>query len=547
MKRANRAPIFNLKAVVHETGIKPDTLRAWERRYGIPNPQRTESGHRLFTQRDIDILKWLLKGQEEGLSISRAVALWRKLEKEQGDPLESSTMTVAPRTDEPPPSSASEKPRRLAFSGLQNLHISRHDLESSSVGSGQGDRLVRLREQWIAALLGFDEQAADETLSTAFGLFTPEIVCIELIQKSLAAIGQGWYEGRVTVQQEHFASALAIRRLDSLLASTPPPTRPGRILVGCPPEEAHTFVPLMLSLLLRRKGWNVIYLGADIPIQSLELTINSTRPDLVILSAQQLHTVVGLLDMSKVLAENLIPLGFGGLIFNRLPQVQNLIPGYFLGNELRHAVQAVERIMAAPRPKGATQTVDAAHVAALDHFHERRARIEAEVWRSLDSGNLPQRQLSTGNSNFGRSIQAALALGDMNLLSQDMDWIRGLLHNHSRIPRYVLHEYMSAYRNAAHLHMDATGAPILKWLDNLDLSWEDEADENRASTPIPWDPNARTGHESTSTNANGSALNGKRENGTHSNGTAANGTLSNGTASNGAASDYPDPNNLQRN
>ncbi len=60
-------PIYNLKAVVQETGLKPDTLRAWERRYGsLPEPNRTGGGHRLYSQQDINTLKWLLARQDEG-------------------------------------------------------------------------------------------------------------------------------------------------------------------------------------------------------------------------------------------------------------------------------------------------------------------------------------------------------------------------------------------------------------------------------------------------------------------------------------------------
>jgi DNA-binding transcriptional MerR regulator len=73
----DETPTFNLKAVIQETGLKPDTLRAWERRYGLPSPKRTPGGHRLYSGRDIDMLKWLIARQEEGLSISRAVELWR--------------------------------------------------------------------------------------------------------------------------------------------------------------------------------------------------------------------------------------------------------------------------------------------------------------------------------------------------------------------------------------------------------------------------------------------------------------------------------------
>lgn len=65
-------PSFNLKAVVRETGIKAETLRAWERRYGILRPARSSGGHRLYSRRDIDTLRWLKQRRLEGLSISRA-------------------------------------------------------------------------------------------------------------------------------------------------------------------------------------------------------------------------------------------------------------------------------------------------------------------------------------------------------------------------------------------------------------------------------------------------------------------------------------------
>ncbi|HMN28092.1 MAG TPA: B12-binding domain-containing protein, partial [Caldilineaceae bacterium] len=87
------------------------------------------------------------------------------------------------------------------------------------------DNLAQLREAWLTACLNFDEQTAERVLAQAFALFTVEVVCIELLQRGLAAVGNGWYAAKFTVQQEHFASALATRRLEALLAATPAPTR----------------------------------------------------------------------------------------------------------------------------------------------------------------------------------------------------------------------------------------------------------------------------------------------------------------------------------
>ena len=69
------APVFNTKAVALETEVPPDTFRAWERRYGVPRPQRTAGGHRLYSERDIAIIRWLRDRTAEGMNISHAVML----------------------------------------------------------------------------------------------------------------------------------------------------------------------------------------------------------------------------------------------------------------------------------------------------------------------------------------------------------------------------------------------------------------------------------------------------------------------------------------
>ena len=64
MAGTSKTPAYNLKVVVRETGIKPDTLRSWERRYGLPKPQRTPGRHRLYSQYDIEMIKWLMERQK---------------------------------------------------------------------------------------------------------------------------------------------------------------------------------------------------------------------------------------------------------------------------------------------------------------------------------------------------------------------------------------------------------------------------------------------------------------------------------------------------
>lgn len=443
MSSIDEKPTFNLKAVVQETGLKPDTLRAWERRYGLPQPGRTSGGHRLYSQRDIDILKWLMARQEEGLSISRAVDLWRDLLAEGKDP--------------------------FIEMGDQEEVAGRAPLEV-------GDTLTQLRESWIEACLAFDEQRAEYTLAQAFALYPPETACLELLQKGLSEIGRLWYEGEASAQQEHFASALAIRRLEAMLAVNPPPTRSGRILIGCPPEEEHAFSALLLTLLLRRRGWDTVYLGANVPLERLKSTIEDTDPDLVVLAAQTLHTAASLLPVAEVVHESGLPLAFGGRVFNVVPWLRERIPGHFLGEDLGRAPGVVEQLMTSPTIQEAGGETPQPYLDALAHYRERQSHIEAHVWEHATDLDIPAFYLARANRSLGQEIIAALTLGDISLLGHNLEWVRGLLHNfQDHLPEDVLRNYLELYREAANEQMNHSGQLVVDWLADFASTSEESA------------------------------------------------------------------------
>jgi DNA-binding transcriptional MerR regulator len=170
-------PAFNLKVVLKETGIAADTLRAWERRYGLPMPQRSAGGHRLYSQRDIETIKWLIKRQAEGLSISRAVDLWNEQLASGADPL------------------AGPVPPGILPAASANLESLRHD--------------------WIDACLNFSESNAEQTLNQAFSMFPVEAVCTE-VYKGLSEIGDG---GTKTASVQQNSLHRDRRRLDALLSA----------------------------------------------------------------------------------------------------------------------------------------------------------------------------------------------------------------------------------------------------------------------------------------------------------------------------------------
>jgi methanogenic corrinoid protein MtbC1 len=428
------APLYNLKAVVQETGIRPDTLRAWERRYGLPEPGRTTGGHRLYSQRNIDTLKWLMARQDEGLSISRAVELWRALEAKGRDPLDVHPLSLS--VDFPPAAAAVE-------------------------GSVTGD----FRQAWVAACLDFDERQAEAVITQALGLFPPEIVAHEVLQKGLAELGEDWFHGDASVQQEHFASAMATRRVELLLASAPPPTRPERILTGCPADENHAFPVLLITFMLRRHGWDVIYLGASVPTERLGETIRRTAPSLVILSAQRITTAASLRESALVVRQEGAVLGYGGLIFNRVPSLTRHIPGHFLGESLITVPAAVEKLVHAPPPLFPVKHPSPDYAQASADYAENLASIEARVWESLRGHPaLEPYYLKIANANLASSISAALSLGDMNLLGADITWITGLLAS-SQIAPDLLREYLHVYHRAARSALGERGRVITAWLD----------------------------------------------------------------------------------
>jgi len=435
MSARDDLPIFNLRAVVQETGVKPDTLRAWERRYGLPQPQRTSGGHRLYSQHDIDILKWLVARQEEGLSISNAVDLWKQLEADGQDPLHM------------PEYATTQSPADIAAGPV-------------------GETLAEMRDNWVAACLAFDEQRADQVLTQAFALYPVETVSFELLQEGIARMGQGWYQGDVTVQQEHFASELAMRRLEAMVSATPPPTRAGTILAACPPGEDHVFSLLLLTLLLRRQGWNVLYLGANVPVERLETVITAGRPQLTVSVAQQLHTAASLLEMAQVLQKENVALAYGGGIFNHLPDLRNRIPGHFLGERLDMAPQVVDQILTSRLPSPSALAPSEAYMQALAHFREQWPTIEAHTWQTLNQNGISDAHLTQANQSISRNISAALTLGDMAYLGREIEWVGGLLFNY-QLPTELLGHYLRAYHQALLTHMDERGEPIVTWLGEL--------------------------------------------------------------------------------
>jgi MerR family transcriptional regulator, light-induced transcriptional regulator len=335
-------PRYNIKAVVQQTQVNVSTLRAWEQRYGVPRPTRSDHGHRLYSQRDVEIIKWLKQCTEEGLAISQAVAMLRDIN-ELG---ESASIKGASRTH-----AAQPLPQQMPAAEI-----------------GWPD----LRARLSAALLDLNLRQAHLLVNTAVSLFPIETIVLDLFQPILVEIGVRWSHGDICVAQEHVVTNFVRQRLLSLTQLHAPFSHGPRLICACAPGEMHEIGLLMFALLMEQRGWELVYVGQSLEPTGLAEFLAPLAPAVVAMSASMVEHTTGLLEAAKVVASlksRRLLLAFGGRAFERHPELRQRIPGTFLGNDLREAVIRADELGDALDP-------------------ERRYVASGSFLRSLDSNSL---------------------------------------------------------------------------------------------------------------------------------------------------------------
>lgn len=335
--------IYSIKAVAHMAGITEPTLRAWEKRYSILLPGRTESGHRRYTKRDIYRVMWLKQRLEEGMSISQAATLL------QTQP-ESVLLEMAQY----------EKRGRNGNGKHNGTHIveNGHGTPKSRRGSLPAiPEEVRspgvLAEHLLDAFLDFDEGTADRLLAEAASIYPPETVCVDIIQAVLIEVGERWMKNEVTIATEHFASTLCRARLNAMIEALPLRTDGPLVLSACGPQEFHELGIVITTYFLRRYGWRVIYLGQNVPALDLEKDLRRLQPSLIVFSAGRTETALLLArEIQPVIhhvRENWLPeliFAYGGRAFVDDPGLHDLFGGQvYFGDDARQSVTLIESIL----------------------------------------------------------------------------------------------------------------------------------------------------------------------------------------------------------
>ncbi|OOE10545.1 MerR family transcriptional regulator [Fictibacillus arsenicus] len=257
---------YNIKAVSKMLGIQAGTLRAWERRYSIVQPHRNEAGHRLYTDEQVYILKWLVNKVNQGFTISQAVDV------------------------------------------AQNGELYK---EAAPFSIENTDRAAEMSKMILDALLSFQEKKANDLLSQAFSMYNLEKVIIDILGTLLVQVGHLWEDQKITVAHEHFTSSFLRTKIGQLMQWLPSDPYLPKVIASCGIEEEHELGLLMFTLFLRRKGFEVIYLGHGIPEKDFEVVLKEVGPRMVFLSCTIVDPAIKTLGWAKDLNGKFPETSFG--------------------------------------------------------------------------------------------------------------------------------------------------------------------------------------------------------------------------------------------
>lgn len=234
------AALFPIRTVSELTDVNPITLRAWERRYGLLEPVRKASGHRLYTHEHIDLITRVVGLLDRGMRIGQVKA---QLEAEANARLATSTENVV-----------------------------------------VNDTWRRYSERMIAAIIQFNEAGLEETYGSALSMYPMDEVTEKLLMPLLRELGRRWEKGEGSIAEEHFFGFYIRNKLGARFHHRPKTKTGPKILLSCLPGDRHETGLLLFALAASSAGYQTILLGTDMPIEDLPAVATKTGCQAIILS-----------------------------------------------------------------------------------------------------------------------------------------------------------------------------------------------------------------------------------------------------------------------
>ncbi|WP_392961399.1 B12-binding domain-containing protein [Streptomyces sp. LN245] len=333
----------------------------------------------------------------------------------------------------------------------------------------------RIDQLWEAVSLG-DEQAATRTVFGALEDGTPaESVLQDVIAPVQRKVGEEWAANRLTVAQEHAATAIndrAVAALSYHYAAHPAVGR-GRLIVACVDGEWHGLPARLLAEVLKLRGWTVDYLGAQVPTSHLITHIHQTGPEMVALSgsiATRLPTAHATITAVQATGT---PVLVGGAAFGQHGQYARLLGADAWAPDARTAADRFDQ-GPLPRPAPAHQPIDdLPHLADQEYtmVARTRSRLVRAVMGALEERFPAMRDYTARQRQHTAEdiayivdfLAAALYTGDPELFTDFLTWTAGILNARSVPARSltpaldILSEQLKDFPRATLMLNQATG------------------------------------------------------------------------------------------
>lgn len=284
-----RKDYLRIGELARRTGVSPELLRAWEQRYGLLQPSRSDGGFRLYPDRDERRVRRMTALIAKGLSAAEAAK--EVLSGAEPDP---------PYTD-------------VAPSLVEDL-----------------------RSQLRDALDVMDTDGAHAAFDSILATLSVHAALRDIVLPYLRELGDRWTAGQISVAQEHFASSLIRGRLMGIARGWGSGTGPVAVL-ACPPGEAHELGLIMFGIELARLGWRVTYLGADTPVSTMLETAQASPPALIVLAVSDTTRALAHAAELRSLAA-VAPLAVGGAV---TPSDGRLLDAWVLDGDPLDAARSV--------------------------------------------------------------------------------------------------------------------------------------------------------------------------------------------------------------
>ncbi len=229
---------YSIKELEKLTGIKAHTIRIWEKRHLIIQPQRTATNIRFYSDEDLKKIINVSMLNNHGVKISRIAS--------------------------------------MSFD-----EISKKIMDMTSTQTDASGYI----EQLVIAMVDLEEERFEKILTVLVKRFGFERTITEAIYPFLEKIGVLWQTKNITPAQEHFISNLIRQKIIAAIDGLPLPSKSSKkVLLFLPENELHELGLLFNYYLVKEAGHKAFYLGQNVPHEDLISTVSTHNPDILVTS-----------------------------------------------------------------------------------------------------------------------------------------------------------------------------------------------------------------------------------------------------------------------